>query len=285
MITSFNFIFILHLMREIIGTTDCLCQHLQQKSQDILSAIQLISNTKALLQKFRNEDWDNFLEKVVSFSKKFEIDIPDLGARYVKGRGRLQRDHITVEHHYHFDVFNATIDFQLQELNFRFGERAIELLTLSSALDPNDAYKSFNIDDICNLAEKYYSLDFSEQEKIILRFQLKHFEVDMLNHPKLQKLSSIAELCRGLIEAGKSDTYYLIDRLIRLVLTLPVSTATTERVFSAMKIVKTRLHNKMEDEFLGDNLLIYIERKIAKSFDSELILDDFVSLRPRKMQF
>jgi hypothetical protein len=272
-------------MREIMGTTDCLCQHLQQKSQDILSAMQLVSNTKALLQKLRNEDWDNFLEKVVSFSKKFEIDIPDLGARYVKGRGRLQRDHITVEHHYHFDVFNATIDFQLQELNFRFGERAMELLTLSSALDPNDAYKSFNIDDICNLAEKYYSLDFSEQEKIILRFQLKHFEVDMLNHPKLQKLSSIAELCRGLIQAEKSDTYYLIDRLIRLVLTLPVSTATTERAFSAMKIVKTRLRNKMEDEFLGDNLLIYIEREIAKSFDSELILDDFVSLKPRRMQF
>ncbi|XP_059446513.1 uncharacterized protein LOC132178069 [Corylus avellana] len=214
MITSFRFIFILHFMREIMGTTDCLCQHLQQKSKDILNAMQLVSNTKLLLQKLRNEDWDNFLEKVVSFSKKFEIDIPDLGARYVKGRGRLPRDYITVEHHYHFDVFNAAIDFQLQELDCRFGERAMELLTLSSALDPNDAYKSFNIDDICSLVEKYYSLHFSEQEKIILRFQLKHFEVDMLNHPKLQKLSSIAELCRGLIEAGKSDTYYLIDRLV-----------------------------------------------------------------------
>jgi hypothetical protein len=101
-----------------------------------------------------------------------------------------------VEHHYHFDVFNATIDFQLQEIDYRFGERAIELLTLILALDPNDTYKSFNIDDICSLADKYYSLDFSEQKKIILIFQLKHFEVDMLNHLKLQKLSSIAELCR-----------------------------------------------------------------------------------------
>jgi hypothetical protein len=118
-----------------------------------------------------------------------------------------------------------------------------------------------------------------------LRFQLKHFEVDMLNYPKLQKLSSIAELCRGLIEAGKSDTYYLIDRLIHLVLTLPVSTVTTERAFSAMKIVKTRLRNKMEDDFLGNNLLVYIEREIAKIFNLELILDDFVSLRPRRMQF
>jgi hypothetical protein len=29
MITSFKFVFILHLMSEIMGTTDYLCQHLQ----------------------------------------------------------------------------------------------------------------------------------------------------------------------------------------------------------------------------------------------------------------
>jgi hypothetical protein len=56
MITSFKFVFILHLMRKIIGTTDCLCQHLQQNSQDISSAMQLVSNTKALFIKLRNED-------------------------------------------------------------------------------------------------------------------------------------------------------------------------------------------------------------------------------------
>jgi hypothetical protein len=156
-----------------------------------------------------------------------------------------------VEHHYHFDIFNAAINFQLQGLDSRFGEKTMELLTLSSTLDPNDAYKSFNINDICTLVEKYYSLTFSDREKNSLRFQLKHFEVDMLNRPKLQRLSSITELCRGLTETKKSDTYYLIDRLIHLVLTLSMSTTTIERAFSAMKIVKTRLRNKMEDEFFG----------------------------------
>jgi hypothetical protein len=52
-----------------------------------------------------------------------------------------------------------------------------------------------------------------------------------------------------------------------------------------MKIVKTRLRNKMDDEFLADNLVVYIEREISKSFNSDLILDDFVSLRARRMQF
>jgi hypothetical protein len=78
-----------------------------------LNAMQLVSNTKAFHQKLRNEDLDNFLEKLIIFSKKFEIDILDLSARYVKGRGHLQRYHIMVEHYYHFDIFNATIDFQL----------------------------------------------------------------------------------------------------------------------------------------------------------------------------
>jgi hypothetical protein len=88
-----------------------------------------------------------------------------------------------------------------------------------------------------------------------------------------------------LVETEKADTYYLIDRLIRFVLTLTISTITTERAFSVMKIVKTRLHNKMEDEFLTDNLLVYIEREIFKSFNSDLILDDFVSLKSHRMQF
>jgi hypothetical protein len=265
------------LIKKIIGITDGLCQHLQQKSQDILTAVQLVANTKKLIQKLRDEDCDSLLEEVVSFCKKFEIDILDLGARYVQRWGRHQRDHITVEHHYHFDIFNATIDFQLQELDNRFSEGAMKLLILSSTLDPNDVYKSFNIDDICRLAEKYYALDFSEQEKINLRFQLKHFQLDMLNDPKLKKLSSIAELCWGLIETEKSKRYHLIDRLIRLVLTLPMSTATTERAFLAMKVIKTRLCNKIDDEFIANSLVVYIEREIFESFNSDLILDNFVS--------
>jgi hypothetical protein len=109
----------------------------------------------------RYEDCDSLLEEVVSFYKKFEIDISDSGARYVQ-RCRHQRDHITMEHHYHFDIFNATINFQLQEFDNRFSEGAMELLTLSSTLDPNDAYKSFSIDDIFRLVDKYYPLDFLE---------------------------------------------------------------------------------------------------------------------------
>jgi hypothetical protein len=55
-----------------------------------------------------------------------------------------------------------------------------------------------------------------------------------------------------------------------LVLTLPVSTATTGRAFSAMKLVKSRLQNKMEDDFLRDYLIIYIKKEIAIEFTTDI---------------
>ena len=67
---------------------------------------------------------------------------------------------VTTEHHYKVEIFTAAIDQQLQELNNRFSEQTTELLILSTSLNPRDGYKSFNIENICKLAENFYSEDF-----------------------------------------------------------------------------------------------------------------------------
>jgi hypothetical protein len=46
-----------------------------------------------------------------------------------------------------------------------------------------------------------------------------------------------------------------LSRLIQLVLTLPVSTTTTERAFSTMKLVKTRLRKVFLKEVSDHNPL------------------------------
>ena len=73
----------------------------------------------------------------------------------------------------------------------------------------------------------------------------------------------------------------MIDRLIHLVLTLPVSTATTKRVFSTMKLLKTRLRNRMEDELLVDNMIVYRKKEIAGNLTVEMIIDEFYSMKNR----
>ena len=48
-LTSFEFILILYLMKETMGITNVLCQALQQHSQDLLNAMHLISTTESLV--------------------------------------------------------------------------------------------------------------------------------------------------------------------------------------------------------------------------------------------
>ncbi|KAL5750564.1 hypothetical protein ACOSP7_025167 [Xanthoceras sorbifolium] len=264
-----------------------LCQSLQLKSQDILNAMSLVTSTKMLLLELRETAWDSFIKSVVSFCEKYEIDMPNMNARHMVGTKRScqQKDNITVEHYFHFNIFNAVIDFQLMELNSIFTEQTIELLTLSMTLSPVDGFKSFDIDDICTLAMKFYSQDFDKNDIEDMRRQLNHYRFDVICSPGFQNFTSLSELCQCLAETKKSEHYTLIDKLIRLVLTLPVSTATTERAFSAMKLVKTPLRSKMEDDFLTDCLVVYIEREIADTIDLEYIINEFDGIKSRKTKF
>ncbi|PPR82598.1 hypothetical protein GOBAR_AA38115 [Gossypium barbadense] len=86
---------------------------------------------------------------------------PDMNAQYIVGRSRNKKEDVTVEHHYRVDIFFATIDTQLQELKSRFNKNVVELLTLTTALNPKEFFKLFDIDKICILVNKFYPKDFS----------------------------------------------------------------------------------------------------------------------------
>lgn len=188
---SFDFVFILHVTKELKGITDLLCKKLQQKTQDIVNAMDDVATTKKLIQKLRDHDWSALLNDVTSFCIKQGIQVPDMNAfnaDYIRSRAENE---LSVEHHYKYDIFTVAVDQQLHELNSRLGEQATELLVLCTSLDPRDSFKSFKIDDICLLPSKFYPSDFSEQERNRLRQQLQHYELDVLTDPQFQNSNSI----------------------------------------------------------------------------------------------
>ena len=157
----------------------------------------------------------------------------------------------------------------------------MELLRLSSALEPQEALKSFRSSDLCLLVKNFYLQDCTNYNKQVLEKELYHFEHNGVQDPEFKKLKSLSELSQWLMRTGNSEHYKLVYRIVRLVLTLPVFTATTERAFSAMKVVKTNLRNKMENDFLTDSLMLYIEKNIASTFSLDSIVDDFEDLKER----
>ena len=74
----------------------------------------------------------------------------------------------------------------------------------------------------------------------------------------------------------------LVYRLIRLALILPVATASVERAFSAMNIVKTDLRNKISDDWLNDLMVCFVEREIFANVDDKDIMKHFHALRNRR---
>ena len=65
----------------------------------------------------------------------------------------------------------------------------------------------------------------------------------MRSNDEFLELKGIEDLARKMVETNKDVIYSLVYLLIKLVLTLPVVTATVERSFLAMKYIKNELRN------------------------------------------
>ncbi|XP_024310349.1 zinc finger MYM-type protein 1 [Brachypodium distachyon] len=68
----------------------------------------------------------------------------------------------------------------------------------------------------------------------------------------------------------------------KLVLTLPIATASVERCFSAMKFVKNALRNKMGDEYLSHSLICFVEKELLDNIPNELIVKRFHGMKERR---
>ena len=78
------------------------------------------------------------------------------------------------------------------------------------------------------------------------------------------------------------DSYSCLAVLIQILATLPVTTATSKRLFSALKYLKTYLRNTAKEVRLNGLALLYVQRDI--SLDFEQIIAEFLP-KNRRLNF
>uniref|UniRef100_A0A8C6WW11 TTF-type domain-containing protein n=1 Tax=Neogobius melanostomus TaxID=47308 RepID=A0A8C6WW11_9GOBI len=81
------------------------------------------------------------------------------------------------------------------------------------------------------------------------------------------------------------DVYPNLSIALRLLLTLPVTVASGERSFSALKLIKTYLRTTMSQERLSALALLSIEQKVWKTLDMESVIARFAEAKARKVRF
>ena len=68
---------------------------------------------------------------------------------------------------------------------------------------------------------------------------------------------------------------------MKLVLVLPVATATVERIFSRMKIVKTNLLNHIGDEYMSNSLICYVKKELMLKVTNNAVVRRFMKMKGR----
>ncbi|KAM1978743.1 hypothetical protein ACFX16_015403 [Malus domestica] len=129
-----------------------------------------------------------------------------------------------------------------------------------------------------------YPQDFDCMDLMNLPIQLDNYIHDMKMHSEFSSLRGITDLAKELVKTGRCESYMLVYKLLTLALVLPIATVSVERAFSAMKIVKTPLRNKMGDQWLSDSMLVYIEKDVFAFIDNEPIMRRFHDMKHRRQQ-
>ncbi|XP_066373509.1 uncharacterized protein [Miscanthus floridulus] len=282
---TFEFVFFVHLMYVILGCTNELSECLQRRDQDILNAISLVNVAKSRMQELRSNGWDNFLHKVTSFCVKHGVEVPAMDGAYVpygkSARYACARNQ-TNDDHFRREVYIGVIDQISQELDNRFDDINMELLSCMSAFSPSNSFASFDARKVRRLVE-FYPKDFSNNDLLKLELQLDNYINDMRQDAIFQGLDNIVDLSVKLVETKRHKVYDMVYLLLKLILLLPVATASVEMVFSALVIVKTKSRNKIGDTVLDDCLVTFIERDIFFQVNEDDIMETFMSLRKRRI--
>ncbi|CAD6260946.1 unnamed protein product [Miscanthus lutarioriparius] len=282
---SFQFMFILHLMIRVLGTTQDLSQCLQKKNQNIVHAIGLIGSVMRNINAMRENGWDDLLEKTKAFAAKHNIDIPNMEDMIpMRGRSKCRgAKYVTYYHHIHHGIFNVVLDQIICELNNRFPERSTQLLRCVACLDPTNEFANFKIEKLVELAKIYYA-DFSDYECEKLRTELENFMDEVKHDEEFCSCIDLGGLAEKMVKTDRHTYFPLVYRLIELALILPVATKNRLKEPSlAMNIIKTDGRNKMNDDWMNNSMICYIEWDLFASIEDDKILKRFQGLRNRKI--
>ena len=278
---TFDFVFYLHMMFHILGSANTLSQALQQKDQDILNAMSCVKSTRNDLQQLRDNGWESLLEKVYSFCEEHDIPKLNMHDEYVNRHNTRKRTNITNLHHYQIECLNTVIDWQLREFDDRFNEVNSALLIHMASFNPKNSFAAFNLESLLKLAE-FYPEDFDSSKLMDLGHELRIYIDNVRADQRFANLDGIADLAKKLVDTKKHLAFPLVYQLLKLVLILPVATASVERCFSAMNIVKSVLRNKMGDQFMSDCLICYVEKDIFATITNDAVIDLFKKMGDRE---
>ena len=289
MLEKFSTFFGLKLCFMVFSSTEQLSCTLQGKDTTIQEAKGAAMLAESHLRRQRDDDaFDKFYECVVS-------EAQDLTEEPVLPR-RRRIPRRTVEES---DCYNHETPKEY------FRQRYFEVLDVIS----NEISRRFDQDDFSLVAEiEQIILSAGNGQEVVIPEAIRTAYKEDLNMTRLathlsmlpdiiksygettgtpiKKVTNVRTVCQALNETpGAKRLCSELHRLLTLFLTIPVTTASSERTFSAMRRLKNYLRSSMTQERLNHILLLHCHKSRTDSINVHHVMTSFISVNERREQY
>ena len=241
-----KFLFLVELFSEIFFFTDVLFNIFQIKSIDILYCKEQLDKTRAVLEK----KLDEFAAFYEMFEEKYGI-----GTRGLTRRGNNKSVH--PQQHYKM-LYNEILVEIIEQLKVRYASlkelKFIELLNFKKTEEYRKKFPVHALNSLKTVYGNYFDMPRLQSK---LRVCVVYSMEDYMN-------KSVSELMEFINVNNLSDAMPELFRLCVLILTIPSTTASVERSFSALKRIKIYQRNTTGENRISELSLMSIEADLLK---------------------
>lgn len=202
-----------------------------------------------------------------NFQKKYE--------NFLVSCTSLESERPTKKDEFRIKIVIPVLDIIIQELNDRFTDNDSILRAMECFSPTSDKFLSYSQ---LEPAAKHYKFDV---ELLETQLRLLPKTIELYEKEKKIKISSTMMLL-DFLEVYK-NAFWEVYNLCIISITIPVSSAGCERTFSCLRFLKNYLRNAMHDDRLCNLAVLYIEKKLAKSLNLDLVVEKFANLNNRRM--
>lgn len=269
-----RFVSLLVTFTTVLGEIKYLSNILQSPQLNLGTAVTLVDSLVDTLESYRegsvfNDIWDNTLTEQSNIS----ATPPGRQVRpCIRHEGHylftpiVQRQVNTKKESFWTGSFIPVIDVVLSEVKRRFLKENCVTMKGIQTLNPCSA--TFCEKDIVFPFASQYNCSTDDLQ----------YEIPQFKHILERKQSTGQEILKALIELTAFlepyKGFHQMFKLCKIALTSPVSTASSKRSFSKLKLIKTALRSTMTNERLSNLGVLSVELRRAKAIN----LDDFVNI-------
>lgn len=282
-----KFLCLLNIWNKILKHIDKTNKSLQTKDITIDMASKMLNGLYNSIQEIRDNNFEDLLKNAKNTAIEMELSPEFLEKR----RHKIKRmdgeeaidDGATSIHAKIKNDFYMAVDSILSSLKWRFKRMTI---------------LSNDFEFLCG--SKLSSMDFDEIKKWTNDLAIKYdkdlngfefcSEMECFKHQASAlmtnfKVAAPIDLLIFIHKQNLQDIYPNIEIALRIFLTIPVTTASCERSFSKLKLIKNYLRSTIGQERLTSMAILSIEHEFARQISYDEIIDEFSSLKARKENF